>query len=638
MPGFEGDTQRWVTGLARRWHLYTHAGQRVRWGVEGEDPELDVAVMVADRFRDKWMRNLCPEAMINRACEEARIQEMDPQSAQFHWRTILGWDSDDEFEDAQPVRWPGFINDPVWSNVYESLMDLPDHQIQMMAAELPETMRLVQQDLVAIVQQVSIDRNILLPGENEASSSGVQAEQTAHNPQSDEEVEVELDEGGPEVIDVAANEEETSSLMQRTLGESLAATQAQALNRELEQLPEEEATTLAMKLTRAVAPYRAAVTGWTEIQAVLVAHTGRRGAIHCGDQLVEQEMWVKNWFDKMVKRAPGSGDERASSSRDDMNRAPLLVDDTLEDQESRLLEVQKEEDEALYQWHQQELAKEAQQQDRAAVEARLGWSDRPPSKRVRLSVNIATKSGSRYSEIEVGPGEKVDVSLAVEMVDHGQEFYKAGHRTMEELYEEETRLAKGIPAIEKEAPATVYSTNHPEVKPLFDAWRAGQLDYKNLVEKAGSELAAFIVEASEAVDMDLETVPDISSEHREAWQRGKPVEELLAMRVCQEDYQRWVTGDLRHDDAMDKWGGDVIRAYQAWYMQGEIAAPRHPEEVEQGYKDTTAGEGTMDLETELAVRRRRTNEAMLRRRILRSVPARRRSSEGRMSQGTDNGD
>ena len=91
-------------------------------------------------------------------------EDLDPQDASFQWRAILGWESDEDYEDEEPTSWPGFINDPTWSNVYESLMDMPENHVQQMMAALPETMRLIQQDLLAIVQQVSVDRGVQPPG------------------------------------------------------------------------------------------------------------------------------------------------------------------------------------------------------------------------------------------------------------------------------------------------------------------------------------------------------------------------------------------------------------------------------------------------------------------------------------------
>ena len=48
-------------------------GMRARWGVAERDPCEEVAGTVVRQFRSQWLRLLCPEAMINRACESARV-------------------------------------------------------------------------------------------------------------------------------------------------------------------------------------------------------------------------------------------------------------------------------------------------------------------------------------------------------------------------------------------------------------------------------------------------------------------------------------------------------------------------------------------------------------------------------------
>ena len=52
------------------------------------------------------------------------------------------------------------------------------------------------------------------------------------------------------------------------------------------------------------------------------------------------------------------------------------------------------------------------------------------------------------------------------------------------------------------------------------------------------------------------------------------------MRACQVEYHRWCTGEISSRDLVDKWGGDVLRTFQAWYMQGrtrEDVEGRHME-------------------------------------------------------------
>ena len=82
--------------------------------------------------------------------------------------------------------------------------------------------------------------------------------------------------------------EDETDFMQRTLAGAMKAGKkdiVQALHEELAQRPDEEATTMAMKLMRAIQPRAAQVKDWDRVQAVLVAHTGKKGIIWCGGQV-----------------------------------------------------------------------------------------------------------------------------------------------------------------------------------------------------------------------------------------------------------------------------------------------------------------------------------------------------------------
>ena len=106
------------------------------------------------------------------------------------------------------------------------------------------------------------------------------------------------------------------------------------------------------------------------------------------------------------------------------------------------------------------------------------------------------------------------------------------------------------------------------------------MDFAELQHQAGKEVAGFVVEAAEVADLDLDTVPDISTQHREEWQGGRSASELLQMVACQRDYRRWLEGDLRQDDVVDKWGGDVFRAYQVGEEQRGSGCGRPSTEAE----------------------------------------------------------
>ena len=88
----------------------------------------------------------------SRACEAAgsRSGEAPPQTgpmddldAQFVWRSLLQLDSDEEFEDEHPTRFPGFINEPIWSSVYETLMQQTAEDYETMRAALPRCMHMI---------------------------------------------------------------------------------------------------------------------------------------------------------------------------------------------------------------------------------------------------------------------------------------------------------------------------------------------------------------------------------------------------------------------------------------------------------------------------------------------------------------
>ena len=100
---------------------------------------------------------------------------------------------------------------------------------------------------------------------------------------------------------------------------------------------------------------------------------------------------------------------------------------------------------------------------------------------------------------------------------------------------------------------------------------------------------------------------------------------------------------LRTADLVDKWGGEVYRVFQAWYMDGKrpedvqamptaeaqvvVPANTAPDEME-----------TMSVEAAAHERRRRTGEAMLLRRILEPKTGRRRDKDGSRSHMADDTD
>ena len=91
-------------------------------------------------------------------------------SSSFLWRTLLGLDTDSDYEDEVPDRMPGFINEPRYSAVYETLMDKTPQEYDTMMEALPQFIGLLQADLKAILDRVAHDRG-LEPRQSQARGS-----------------------------------------------------------------------------------------------------------------------------------------------------------------------------------------------------------------------------------------------------------------------------------------------------------------------------------------------------------------------------------------------------------------------------------------------------------------------------------
>ena len=74
-------------------------------------------------------------------------------------------DSDEEAETDEPGRMPGFINEPYWSSVWETLNDQSEPAFRLMRRALPGFIHLLGQELQNIVDQVSHRRGIDEDGE-----------------------------------------------------------------------------------------------------------------------------------------------------------------------------------------------------------------------------------------------------------------------------------------------------------------------------------------------------------------------------------------------------------------------------------------------------------------------------------------
>ena len=107
--------------------------------------------------------------------------DMDELGASFLWRTLLILDTDSDYEDEVPDRMPGFINEPAYSTVYETLMDKNPQEYQAMLEALPHFIGLLQSDLKAILDRVAHDRGLNPPPTQAGTSAepAVPAEGTA---------------------------------------------------------------------------------------------------------------------------------------------------------------------------------------------------------------------------------------------------------------------------------------------------------------------------------------------------------------------------------------------------------------------------------------------------------------------------
>ena len=182
---------------------------------------------------------------------------------------------------------------------------------------------------------------------------------------------------------------------------------------------------------------------------------------------------------------------------------------------------------------------------------------------------------TRYSEVEVRDGESVTINLQASLVEGGEELFHQGHRVStregrEALRLEEERLRHCRP--EEPGPERAQRATPPteaEVQAYTVAWKEGSIDFDGLQSVLGDDKAMEIVRKVEQEGLRETVLPDVDTTNRERWQQGQPVEELLGLQACRAEYHRWCTGDISSHDLVDKWGGDVIRVFQAWFMEGK---------------------------------------------------------------------
>ena len=63
-----------------------------------------------------------------------------------------------------------------------------------------------------------------------------------------------------------------------------------------------------------------------------------------------------------------------------------------------------------------EAAGEAKRREEAEMAAHMGWSSRPSTKRLRISIDVRSGTSTRYSEVEVRDGESVTINLQASLV------------------------------------------------------------------------------------------------------------------------------------------------------------------------------------------------------------------------------
>ena len=104
----------------------------------------------------------CPDPA-RAAAETEPHGELDELGASFLCRTMLGplgLDTDSDYEDEEPSQMPGFVNEPAYSAVYETLMDKTPEKYATMVAALPNFVELLHNDLQAIAARVGHERGL----------------------------------------------------------------------------------------------------------------------------------------------------------------------------------------------------------------------------------------------------------------------------------------------------------------------------------------------------------------------------------------------------------------------------------------------------------------------------------------------
>ena len=130
-----------------------------------------------------------------------------------------------------------------------------------------------------------------------------------------------------------ARDGEETDLMQRSVTGMLASHKShdlvRTLHQELAERSDEEATTMATRLMRAIQAKATEIEEWESVQAVLVANTGKKGTSWCGEMQSEQEAWVTKWMSRLLKRdlPRGSGRTRGQETATSSTDKPALLEE-----------------------------------------------------------------------------------------------------------------------------------------------------------------------------------------------------------------------------------------------------------------------------------------------------------------------
>ena len=314
-------------------------------------------------------------------------------------------------------------------------------------------------------------------------------------------------------------ETDENGLMQRSLTgmhrearERMAPPCALTVHTELQDMGEETARQAAAALLQRLQRHRGTIAEWSALEAVLVAHSANvqhpvSAPGRCSPG-VDPVAWVQRWGAKLVSAQRGVPQSLPASSHE----VPVVSSDG-EDVDQLYREREEEEEKhnqadlELFEWHERHRARMAQVEDRAVVQAHLGWST-ATAKHLKLKVKL----GDQTMEVGVEPGE--DVNMVVTVTEQkDQAFYYRGEKqdrteAEQQLRErEEEHMAEEMAGELKRRRTgqRIYNTADEDVRPWYQLWLAGGLEMEEMIKAVGVDMAEFIVAAAAINPADAET-------------------------------------------------------------------------------------------------------------------------------------